>query len=620
MKISYNWLKSYIPEIPEPEKLWDIFTYHLCEVESVEKLSPTTPPGGTPPQAGGEDTIFDINILPNRAHDLLSHQGIARELASLLNIPYIDPTSKYKIPESKPTNIKIDGSGARRYTVRVVRNVTVEPSPEWVVNHLASIGQRSINNIVDATNITMFDCGQPTHAFDLDKIKGKVVVREAKKGEKMTTLDNREVILEEKDMVITDDEGVLALAGIKGGKRAEVDANTKNILIEVGNFFPVLVRKTARRLGIFTDAAKRFENDLSPELCDFAHMELAGLLVEYGFSDFEDIVDDYQFDNFKNKQTLNFSLNKISKILGLELKGEQVMDILNRYNFIYRQEGDVFEIDVPPMRLDLQIEEDMAEEIGRIMGYDKVLPKIPKIDFKPKVNETYNKILWARNKLLAEGYSEVMTYTFCNKGEVQVLESASDKKFLRTNLKDGLQESIKLNQVNLPLLDAQELKVFEIGTVFLKEKEELQVAYGNKKEIKEMSLEEFCEENKYNPSQPSLVRGGENTEHLILPDKGDKGGLFSMWSLFPFIVRDIAVWVPESEGKENLEKLLKENMTELCVKGPDIFDSFTKDDKTSYGFRMIFQSYDKTLTDVEIHEIMTKITNKIKENSNWQVR
>jgi len=618
MKISYNWLKWYIPEIPDRDMIWDIFTYHLCEVEGIEKIG----------EGVTSDTIFDINILPNRAHDLLSHQGIARELASFLDIPYVDPTPKYKIPESKPTNlqIKVESDKCRRYTARIVRDVKVGSSPEWVVNHLTSIGERSINNMVDLANIVMYDCGQPIHVFDLDKVKGILIIREAKEGEEITTLDNKKVKLKTSDLVIADEDNVLAIAGVKGGKIAEVDENTKNIIIEVANFDPVSVRKTGRGAGIFTDALKRFENDLSPELCDFAMLEMSALLVEYGCIDFENIIDVYPEKQKERK--LSFSINKMSKMLGIEIKDEQVVDILKRYNFKYEKTlsadghyplvgGEQYEIIIPPLRLDLQIEEDIAEEIGRIVGYDKVISKIPKIDFQPKINETYKKILWARNKLLSDGYSEVMTYTFCDKGEVQVLESAFDKKFLRTNLKDGLKESIKLNQVNLPLLDTKEIKIFEIGTVFKKDKEEIYVAYGNKKEIKEISLEKFCE---YNSSQLSLVKRGENAGNLIPLDKGDKGGLFNMWSLYPFIVRDIAVWVPESEGKENLEKLLKENITELCIKGPELFDSFTKKGKTSYGFRLIFQSYDRTLTDIEINEIITKITNKIKENSNWQVR
>ncbi len=249
--ISYNWLKWYIPEAPEASKLADVFNYHLCEVESVEKR-----PDG--------DFIFDLNILPNRAHDLLSHQGVARELASLLNIKFADPTPKYKIPESKPTILKIDiqSDKCRRYMGRIVRNVKVGPSPEWVVQHLASIGQRSINNMVDAANIVMFDCGQPTHVFDLNKTKEKLIIRQAKEGEKLITLDNRDWKLESSYLIIADQKEPLVVAGIKGGKIAEVEENTKDIILEVANFDPTSIRKTAQELNIVTDSKKRFENDL----------------------------------------------------------------------------------------------------------------------------------------------------------------------------------------------------------------------------------------------------------------------------------------------------------------------------------------------------------------------
>jgi len=245
MKISYNWLKWYIPTVPEVEKLQSLLTYHLCEVEGIEKKE--------------DDTILDINILPNRAHDLLSHLGIAREVASLLNIEFKDPVPMYKIPETVSTNLKIDiqTDKCNRYMGRIVRNIKVGPSPEWVVKHLESIGQRSINNIVDATNLVMYDCGQPCHAFDLDKLASeKLIVRMAKEGETITTLDNKEVKLSENDMVIADEKNVLAIAGVKGGKLAEVDQNTKNILIEVANFDSVSVRKTSKKTGIQTDSSK----------------------------------------------------------------------------------------------------------------------------------------------------------------------------------------------------------------------------------------------------------------------------------------------------------------------------------------------------------------------------
>lgn len=605
MKISYNWLKWYIPDAPNPEKIADVFTFHLCEVESLESIK--------------DDTIFDIKILPDRAHDLLSHLGVAKELASLLDLKFVDPTPQYKIPEVKPTELKIDveSDKCRRYMGRIVRGVKIGSSPEWVVKHLESIGQRSINNMVDAANIVMYDCGQPTHVFDLNKIQEKLVVRFAKDGEALTTLDNKDCKLAPSNLVIADTKNALAIAGVKGGKIAEVDNNTKDIILEVANFDPTSVRKTAQMLNIFTDAKKRFENDLSPELCSYAMREFSALILEMcPEASFEDVVDIYPQKQEIRK--LSFGVDKISKILGITVSVDEVKNILERYNFEYKNNGEKFEIIVPPMRSDLVIEEDMAEEIGRILGYDKVTGEMPKIDFKPKQNEIHSKMVWARNKLLDDGYSEVMTYVFRDKGEVGVLASASDKKFLRTNLTDGLKESFKLNQLNMPLLGMNEIKIFEIGTIFKKSGEEMCVAYGDKKGIKEMTLDEYSKSASPDTLvQDFLLRSvNHSQEH-----SDDAFGVqkFKMWSLFPFIARDIAVWVPEDIKSEEVLKIIKDNMGDMVVRGPELFDEFKKEGKISYAFRLVFQSFERTLTDEEINDVMKKITEKIKDQ-NWQVR
>jgi phenylalanyl-tRNA synthetase beta chain len=596
MKISYNWLKWYVPEAPEAEKLADILTYHLAEVESVEKLE-------------DGDSVFDIKILPNRAHDLLSHQGMAREIASLLNIKYIDPTPKYKIPESKPTKLikTIETPNCRRYMGRVVRNIKVDPSPEWVVKHLKSIGQRSINNIVDATNLTMFDCGQPAHVFDLKKVKDlKLQVRQAKNGEKITILGGAEKILNDTMMIIADDYGnALDIAGIKGGAYAELDTDTTDIILECANFDPTSVRKTAQALNIQTDAKKRFENDLSPELDWFGMLELSSLILEMcPDAVFEDIVDVYPKKQEIHK--LSFSTERISNILGLDVSVGEIKDILKRYNIEYTESSGVFEIIVPPMRFDLVIKEDIAEEIVRIIGYDKIKGNIPKINFQPKLNETYAKIVWARNKLMNDGYSEVMTSSFRNSGEVEVLASASDKNFLRVNLADGLMESYKLNKANASLLGVSEVKIFEIGTIFKKDREEMRVAYNAGGKTTEIKLEDFCKDM---PKDFTLESGSWNPE-----------AKFKMWSLFPFIARDVAVWVPENVKSSDVEKVIKENAGDMVVRGPELFDEFKKDGKISYAFRIVFQSYEKTLTDAEVNEIMGKISKKIIGNVGWQVR
>lgn len=609
MLISYKWLKNYVPDLPEPNKLVEVFTFYLCEVENFEKIE-------------NGDFIFDIKILPDRAHDLLSHRGVARDLAGILGIEY--KNIEYKVPTGSATklSIKVESENCRRYIGRIIKNVEVSVSPDWIKEHLSSVEQRSINNLVDATNIVMFDRGNPIHVFDLDKVNGSIIIRQAKEGEKMTTLDNKEVKLGPSNMVIADEKNILALAGIKGGKVAEVTKDTKNIIIEVANFDPTNVRKTSKEINIFTDAVKRFENDLSPEVASDAMNDMSALILEMcKDASIEEIVDIYTKKQERRK--LSFNKEKISKILGLDISINQIADILKHFGVEYKNNEGNFEILVPENRPDLVIEEDMAEEIGRIFGYDKVKPKIPEINFNPQVNETYAKISWTRNKMLNEGYSEVMTYTFCNKGEVEVLASASDKKFLRTNLSDGLKESLKLNQLNLPLLEMKEVKIFEIGTIFKKGGEEMHVAYADKKSITEVSLEEFCKSA--SPDTFAQVLGSpvqDSKNERAQPDHSQKhtGSAFKMWSMFPFITRDIAVWVPEEIKSEDVEKVIKNDMGELIIRGPELFDQFKKDDKISYAFRLVFQSYERTLTDAEINEIMTKITNKIKEKNGWQVR
>ena len=620
MKISYNWIKKYIPDLPEPEKVSEAIIFHAFEVEEVTQIN-----ADKKTDQHGLDTIFDIKTLPDRNHDCLSHQGMAREIAGILDLKFIDFTSLYKVPESKPTNLKIEieTSVCRRYMGRIVRNLKVGPSPEWVKNNLESIGQRSINNIVDVTNIVMYDCGQPCHIFDLDKLTDqdrsengstRIIIRNANEEEEITTLNNKQIKLTSNDAVISvgrvshqSSSVSLAIAGVKGGKYAEVDENTTNILIEVANFDSYSVRKTAKRVGIFTDAVKRFENDLSPELCEFAMKEISGLLVEYGFNEFEDIVDIYL--NKQKERKISFTTEFINKKLGSNISSDQVEEILKRYGYKNKREGEEFEIIVPVLRLDLNIPEDMIEEIGRVYGYEKIIPVIPKINFTPKINEIFYKTLAVRKKLTDEGYREVMTYAFTNKGDVEVLASASDKKFLRTNLSDGLKESIVLNQRNAPLLELDSIKVFEIGTVFKKEGEEICVAYGDKKGVEEMTLDKYSEKNKI--THPSYL-------HLSV-DQGMQG-LFKMWSLYPFISRDISLWVSENTQSSEIVKIIKENGTELLIVDPRLVDKFKKEDKISYAFRLIFQSFDRTLTDEEVNKIMENISTEISKNVDWKIR
>jgi phenylalanyl-tRNA synthetase beta chain len=605
MKLSYNWLKNYVPDLPEAEKLADIFTFHICEVESFDKLE-------------NGDYLFDIKVLPDRAHDLLSHIGVARDIAGILGLQFNE--MKFEVSKGEPTKleIKIETDKCRRYMGRIVRGVNVGPSPEWVKNYLETLGQRSINNLVDATNIVMFDTGNPIHVFDLDKLSSGIIVRDAKDGEAMITLDNKEVKFTSLNMVIADERDILAIAGVKGGKKAEVDENTKNIVIEVANFDPTSVRKTAKNINIYTDAVKRFENDLSPEVAQSAMDEITTLILEMcKDAKLEEVVDVYP--KKVEKKTLNFNPLKISKILGLTISDDEVENILKNFKREYKKNGDVFIMVVPDTRPDLGSDEDMAEEIGRVIGYDKIKAELPVIKNAAKPDENFSKIIFVREKLLKDGYSEVMNYAFCNKGEVEVLASASDKKFLRNNLADGLVESLKLNQLNAPLLEMKEIKIFEIGTVFFKDREEMHVAYNEKKNIVEKKLDEFVL-----GASDIFSSGPRIPGSLSRPDHSEKASdapnKFVPWSVYPFISRDVAVWIPEGESEDELKKILMENGSELLIKEPYLFDSFTKEGKTSYAFRLVFQSYERTLTDNEVSEVMNKINSKIVEIRSWQIR
>ncbi len=619
MKISYNWLKAYVPQIPTPEKLAEVFTFHVCEIESMEVV--------------GDNIIFDLKVLPDRAHDLLSHYGVAKEIAGLLNIPFADPTQYYKVPEAQPTklSIEIEDDRCRRYVGRIVRNVKVGPSPEWVVKYLESIGQRSINNIVDATNLVLFDIGQPTHAYDAKKIETeadgtqKIIVRNIIHPVEGVTLLGTDAYLTLKndELVITSgprDGGsaVLAIAGVKGGRKAEVDANTTDIVLEVANFEPVTVRKTARRLGLLTDAAKRFENDVTPELSPFAMLELSSLIAQMcPEATFEEVVDMYPAP--VATRTVSFTLSQINNLLGTHLSVEEVEKILKQYNYTLTNNGEDFTVTIPTNRPDLTGAHDIADEIGRIYGYEKIagfLPDISKVTktadgdvagFSPKLDDTNAKIMMARAHFLQSGFSEVMTYAFRKKGEIEVAYAAKDKSALRTNLKDGLKEAYDLNVKNAALLEMDEIKLFEIGTVFPKdgtEDEEIHVAWATKAGVEECTLEEGTKDH------PADI--------YIYPNPIEIKK-FKNWSPYPFIVRDVALWVSEGTDPETVATTIRENAGDLVVAGPRLFDTFTKDGKMSVAFRTVFQSNDKTLTDAEIEPIMQKVTEALK-GKGWEVR
>ncbi|MDP2704832.1 MAG: phenylalanine--tRNA ligase beta subunit-related protein [Patescibacteria group bacterium] len=330
MKISYHWLADYIlGSLPKPDVFTEAIEMSAFEVESVEEK--------------GEDVIFDLAVLPNRNHDCLSHRGIAREAALLLNLPLKKEEKTEKYPISKTLSISLAHPFCRRYVGALVRDIKVGQSPEWLKKRLEAIGQRSINNIVDATNYVMFSLGQPLHAFDADKFEKKadkisISLDISKKGEKMEALDEKTYDLPQGTPLIRDGNSgaILGIAGIKGGRAAEISSQTKNIVLEAANFDPILVRKFSKDLNLRTDASLRFENEISATLAMEAMQSVVTLILDIAHGDktsVEGVVDIYP--NHEVQYKVGISKNEIEQILGIALQKKDIENILTRAGFSY---------------------------------------------------------------------------------------------------------------------------------------------------------------------------------------------------------------------------------------------------------------------------------------------
>ena len=423
MKISYNWLKQYVNNLPKPEKLVNLLNMHSFETEQ-------------------DNFVLNIDVLPNRAHDCLSHIGIAQECAAIAGLKF--KLNDFKLKQSfKASNfIRIENKDIKacpRYTVRIITNIKVDKSPDWLKQRLEEIGQNSINNIVDATNYVMFETGQPLHAFDYDKLKGKkIIIRKAKKGEKIITLDNEICELNTEDLVIADSDNVLALAGIKGGKKAEISNKTKTIVLESANFNYLNIIKTSKKIGIRTESSLRFEHELDPNLTSNAINRMAGLIQEIAHGEVSDLIDIYPKKIYPKKIKLN--LNKLENIVGIKISKEKAIKILKSLGFDINVS---LLVTVPTIRKDINIEEDLIEEIVRLIGYENIPIKTPlgllginKID---NVLSIVNKI-----KSIFEGFGFVETYNFSFIGEND-LKKMGNKGYIE--LENPLSVDLKSNFV-----------------------------------------------------------------------------------------------------------------------------------------------------------------------------
>ncbi len=659
--------------MPAAENLAELFTFHSFEVEGREEIE-TIEKTREGEEFKVKDTIFDVKVLPDRAHYALSHRGVAGEVAALAKLPQKIRWLEKKTPDSidkKPT-IRIDAPNfCRRYMGRYIEIEKIEQSSLWIQTALGSIGQRAINSIVDITNYVMFDAGQPLHAFDADKVQGTIVVRAAKKGEKIELLDSsegadRHVELLESDHVIADDLGPIAIAGVKGGKRTGITDSTTHIIIESANFEPSAIRRTATRLDLRSEASKRYENEITPELASRG-MDSASVLIKEAspLARFGPIVDAYPV---KPSQTvIEIDPAYISERLGVDISLDEIKRILKNLgikvggeNGNMNERGEVvsftepWNLLIPFERLDLTIPDDIVEEVGRIYGYDKiqgVLP--PKTAIPVAILPTFYLTEKIKNMLAAIGFSEVSLYSLVSNGEVETAYPlAKDKAFARANLIDSMKACIERNVLNADLLGLETIKIFEIGRVFTKEGEKTMLSLGiaQVKKVKGFTIGEMvdaiiadmnlklgikladidgmksgakfvCEIDMEEIMKSFKMRDGASYADLGFgPASSNR---YARISPYPFIVRDIALFVQDDILANEVRKVIAtaaQNASgDLLVKGPDLFDSFSKDGRTSYAFRMIFQSMDRTLSDEEVHGFMEKIYEGVK-GEGWQVR
>ena len=667
MKISYNWLQSFFSKkLPVPEKLADLLTMHSFETEIVGK--------------NNSDCILDIEVLPNRAHDCLSHQGIAREISVLLGYPLnlVDYGKKIKEDSKELANklIKIevkDKELCPRYTARVIDNVKVGPSPQWIQERLKVCGLRPISNVVDITNYAMLETGQPLHAFDLDKLtSGKIIIRKAKKGEKIITLDNEKYDLDENILVIADQKNPVCVAGIKGGKGPEIDAQTKRIVLEAANFNPQVIRKGSKQLKLETDASWRFERDLDPNLTEEA-IDMAAYLIQDIAKGkvLKGIVDVYP--KKINSKTVNLDIENVSSLLGINISNKDIIKILEKLDFEVKANGNKLSVTIPTRRIDISIPEDLIEEIGRIYGFEKIKSELPKASLIPPIRNEY---LFYKNKVrhifINSGFSEAYNYSFVSEKEpVEVANPASqEQKYMRSNLTVNLLKNIKENKKYF-----KEVRLFEIGKVFYNAKNskdkvkevnklgailsldeknnqtqefyrlkglvdsllnKLQISdiwYDDAIEKNDLSIPDFCYVNKraqikvgndclgWIASVDSETAAFEiNFDKLV--ELATEERIYSPPSKYPSVVRDTALIVDRETKIVTVMNLIN-SLGGALITDIDLFDIYEgkniSDSKKSLAFHIIYQSNDHTLTDKEVNNVHQKITEGLKEKG-WEIR
>ncbi|MDO8566230.1 MAG: phenylalanine--tRNA ligase subunit beta [Candidatus Moranbacteria bacterium] len=463
---------------------------------------------------GLDDSLMEVKILPDRGSDALSYQGLAREIAALDGVSprFLSERSKpIKASSSnRASQVVIDDKrGCLRYVGIAFENIAVGESPLWLKVRLLLSGLRPINNIVDATNYLMLLTGQPMHAFDMDQLTGSVTIRRAKKDERLMLLTGETKTLSPEDLVIADEKGPVALAGVMGGAASSVTEKTKNIFLEIATFDATVIRRTKTRYNLLTDAGYRFERGLDPNLPGVAAQEAASLVhsltggIMLGMRDI--------YPKVAKEVKIKLSLLRVENVLGREISIVEAGKYLTLLGLTVKKSANkkILDVIVPTRRPDLCDEWDLIEEIGRMYGYEKIVSVAPLLPLLP-TDENMEKNFERRAKeyLVHSGFDEIMTYSFYGEKEVRGaflplvshLELANplspDQKFLRMTLLPLLLQKAKEN-----LRSFNAFNFFEWGSVFVKGKAGVPI------EFKSLGLLTMLQEKNIKGEAFSLMKG-----------------------------------------------------------------------------------------------------------------
>ena len=623
---------------------------------------------------GLDDTLYDLDVHKHRNNDCYYHIGFAYEIACIINRKVKLPDLSFKTVNDKMKfNLKTDTKKCNYFLAREVRNVKIGESPDFIKKRLLAAGMRPINNVVDISNYVMLEFGQPLHFYDKDKLGDTILVRDAKDGEEMISLDGKTRILDSNDIVITDGKKPVCIAGVMGGENTEVDENTKNILIESAIFEPVSIRYTSRKLELPSEASIRYGKGLCSEYTEMANRRACNLLEKYAGAE---VLDGYELIDTEEKvdKTVKFKAEDVNKVLGINISVEDMEKELDRLDFPYKLNKDVFEVEIPKRRLDIDPNvNDIAEEIGRLYGYNNLVSSLPEV--KVRRGEYVGDVKYRKmvsRRLRSLGLTEVKTYTLTSPEMAKMFryEDAEqitlpnpmsvDKSIIRTSIIPSLLNTYEYNRDH----NVKDISIYEIAKTYDVKyneitkiaglmtgsyvtsswKKDLEVDFYIVKGIVEDLVEYMGYKDRYSFERsdcsdlhpgvqayvlidnkkigiigkvhPNLTKKDIYVFELNLNDLFGKTNRLQYKAApkYPSIEKDMAFILDKNVSAGDVIKTIKKAAGKLLEK-VEVFDVYTGEnvasDKKSIAFTLSFNGIDRTLTDEEVMQIFNKIIDKV---------